>query len=111
MKKVKEWVKKYKKEIIIGVTAVVGGASLYFLIKNKAAITGKISLNIRFDNDEDLGMRKWKCRDYYNITINDSDLKLSDLGKLGEMIGDALPIIKADDASISSISTSYSKNK
>lgn len=105
---VKEWFKKHKKEIIVG-AAAIGGAAFYFLIKNKSSVRANLSFNIHFDSNDGLSTCYDRYnKDYYNFTLNSLNLGLADLGRLGEMIAEKLPIVKTDNAHISSITGTYS---
>lgn len=114
MKKIKAWLKKHKKEIIVGVVAA-SGTAIYFLVKeNKVGIKAGINLSLRFldgfDNEEE-----WYCQNgrsdlYTNINLNKPDLTLSDLGKLGDVLKENIPMIM-EDSKINRITVNYNQLK
>lgn len=111
MKKVKTWLKEHKKEIIVGAVAA-GGTALYFLTKQKkVGVKAGLNLTLRFldgveDDEECFGWRG-KSDIYTNINLNKPDLTVADLGKLGDMLKEKLPMI-AGDAKVNHLSANYS---
>lgn len=109
MSKVKQWVKDHKKEIIVGAVAA-GGTALYFLAKQKK-ITGfkaGLSLNLRFlEGDIDGCFEKNGSRDFYaSVNLNNPELTFADLGKLGDILKENLPMI-AGDVKVDHLSANY----
>lgn len=96
MKKVKEWFKKHKKEIIVGVAAA-GCTALYFLIKQKKVkIEAGLTVRLGFlDEIDDAEEYRYKNNIYSSINLNNPDLSLEDLGKLGDIIKSRFPAINA----------------
>lgn len=100
MKKVKTWFKEHKKEIIVGAVAA-GGTALYFLFKDKKINikTNGISLTLRLlnneleDREDVLGYRRRGSNSYASLNMNNPDITLKDMGKLGEMIKEKFPMI------------------
>lgn len=100
MKKVKQWMKDHKKEIIIGVVAA-GGTALYFLGKEKKikGIKAGLRLTFRFLNEEEDG-------DYYdsrsknnlhtNLTLHNPGYTVGDLGKIGAELMKSIPSLTKD---------------
>lgn len=112
MKKVKVWLKEHKKEIIVGAVAA-GGTALYFLAKQKkiTGVKAGLSLNLRFlEGEEDIDgcFGRSGSRDLYaSVNLNNPDLTFADLGKLGDMLKEKLPMI-AGDVKVDHLSANYS---
>ena len=100
MKKVKQWMKDHKKEIVVGVVAA-GGTALYFLGKGekiKGAKAG-LRLSFRFLNGEEDGdpygiQSKSNC--YTNLTLNNPGYTVGDLGKIGAELMKNIPSLTKD---------------
>ena len=109
--KVKQWIKDYKKEIIVGALAA-GGTALYFMAKEKeVCVKAGINLSLRFldcvnNKEECFGWRS-KSNLHANINLNKPDLTLSDLGKLGDMLREKVPMI-SEDTKVNYLSANYS---
>ena len=111
MKKVKQWIKDHKKEIIVGAVATVGTA-LYFMTKEKeVCVKAGINLSLRFldgvNNEEECFGWRSKSNLHTNINLNKPDLTLSDLGKLGDMLRENIPMI-SEDTKVNYLSANYS---
>lgn len=108
--KVKEWFKKHKKELIVGALAA-GGTALYFMLKEKkVGIKAGIKLNLQLldgvaDENGYYGGHH-KSDIYTNIIMHKPDLNLSDLGKLGDLLREKVPII-TEDTKIDHLSVNY----
>ena len=100
MKKVKQWVKDHKKEIIIGAVAA-GGTALYFLGKEKNIKGVKAGLRLSFeflDGEEDgdyYGLRS-KSDLYTNLNLHKPGYTVGDLGKIGEELMKNIPSLTKD---------------
>ena len=100
MKKVKQWMKDHKKEIIVCVVAA-GGTALYFLGKEKKIKGVKAGLRLSFeflDGEEDgdyYGLRS-KSGGYTNLTLRKPGYTVSDLGKIGEELMKKIPSLTKD---------------
>lgn len=100
MKKVKQWMKDHKKEIVICVVAA-GGTALYFLRKEKKINDIKAGLRLTFEflNGEEDG-------DYYsllsdsdchtNLVIHKPGYTVGDLGKIGAELMKYIPSLTKD---------------
>lgn len=111
MKKVKQWIKDHKKEIIVGAVAA-GGTALYFMAKEKkVGVKAGINLSLRFldgiNNEEECFGWRSKSNLHTNINLNKPDLTLSDLGKLGDMLREKMPMI-SEDTKVNYLSANYS---
>ena len=100
MKKVKQWMKDHKKEIIIGVVAA-GGTALYFLRKEKKIKGVKAGLRLSFkfldgEKDGDYYARLSDSECYTNLTIYEPGYTVSDLGKIGEELMKDIPSLTKD---------------
>ena len=100
MKKVKQWVKDHKKEIIIGAVAA-GGTALYFLGKEKKIKGVKAGLRLYFEfldseEDEDPYGIKSKIDRYTNLTLHNPGYTVGDLGKIGEELMKKIPSLTKD---------------
>ena len=99
MKKVKQWVKDHKKEIIIG--AVAGGTALYFLGKEKKIKGVKAGLRLTFEflnGEEDgdyYGLRS-KSDLYTNLNLHKPGYTVGDLGKIGAELMKNIPSLTKD---------------
>ena len=109
MKKVKEWLKKHKKEIIVGVAAA-GCTALYFLAKQKnVGVKASLNVMLRFldgEDDEQYGYHKNDV--YSSINLNKPDLSMEDLGKLGDILKNSFPNMAAG-TKLAHISANYSE--
>ena len=100
MKKVKQWMKDHKKEIIVcAVTA--GGTSLYFLRKEKKikGVKAGLRLSFKFLNSEEDGDPygiQSKSNRYTNLTLNNPGYAVGDLGKIGEELMKNIPSLTKD---------------
>lgn len=111
MKRVKQWIKDHKKEIIIGVVTA-GGTALYFMAKEKkVGVKAGINFSLRFldgvNNEEECFAWRSKSNLHTNINLNKPDLTLSDLGKLGDMLREKMPMI-SEDTKVNYLSANYS---
>ena len=100
MKKVKQWVKDHKKEIIIGAVAA-GGTALYFLGKEKKIKGVKAGLRLSFEfldgkEGEDYYARLSDSECYTNLTLREPGYTVGDLGKIGEELMKKIPSLKKD---------------
>ena len=100
MKKVKQWVKDHKKEIIIGAVAA-GGTALYFLGKEKKIKGVKAGLRLYFEffngeEDGDYYDLRSKSDSYTNLTIHNPGYTVGDLGKIGEELMKKIPSLTKD---------------
>ena len=100
MKKVKQWVKDHKKEIIIGAVAA-GGTALYFLGKEKNIKGVKAGLRLSFeflDGEEDgdpYGIQS-KSNCYTNLSLRNPGYTVGDLGKIGAELMKNIPSLTKD---------------
>ena len=100
MKKVKQWVKDHKKEIIIGAVAA-GGTALYFLGKEKNIKGVKAGLRLYFEflngeEDGDYYDLRSKSDSYTNLTLHNPGYTVGDLGKIGEELMKKIPSLTKD---------------
>ena len=100
MKKVKQWMKDHKKEIVVGVVAA-GGTALYFLGKGEKikGVKAGLRLSFRFlDGEEDgdpYGIQS-KSNRYTNLTLNNPGYTVGDLGKIGAELMKSIPSLTKD---------------
>ena len=100
MKKVKQWVKDHKKEIIIGAVAA-GGTALYFLGKEKNIKGVKAGLRLSFefldgeDDGDPYGVQS-KSNCYTNLTLRNPGYTVGDLGKIGAELMEKIPTLTKD---------------
>ena len=100
MKKVKQWMKDHKKEIVVGVVAA-GGTALYFLGKGEKikGVKAGLRLSFRFlDGEEDgdpYGIQS-KSNCYTNLTLNNPGYTVGDLGKIGAELMKNIPSLTKD---------------
>lgn len=100
MKKVKQWMKDHKKEIVVCVVAA-GGTALYFLRKEKKIKGIKAGLGLSFeflDGEEDgdyYGFRS-KSNIYTNLALNKPGYTVGDLGKIGAELMKSIPSLTKD---------------
>lgn len=100
MKKVKQWVKDHKKEIVVFVVAA-GGTTLYFLRKGEKINGIKAGLKLSFnfiDGEEDgdyYGPRS-KNNLYTNLALHKPGYTVGDLGKIGEELMKNIPSLTKD---------------
>ena len=100
MKKVKQWMKDHKKEIVIFVVAA-GGTALYFLGKEKKIKGVKAGLKLSFEfldgkEDEDYYARLSNSECYTNLTLREPGYTVGDLGKIGEELMKKIPSLTKD---------------
>lgn len=100
MKKVKQWVKDHKKEIIIGAVAA-GGTALYFLGKEKKIKGVKTGLRLTFEllngeEDGDYYGLQSKSDRYTNLTLHNTGYTVGDLGRIGEELMKSIPSLTKD---------------
>lgn len=100
MKKVKQWAKDHKKEIIVGVAAA-GGTALYFLGKEKKIKGVKAGLKLSFnflDGEEDGDyyslLSESDCRT--NLVLHKPGYTVGDLGKIGVELMKNIPSLTKD---------------
>ena len=100
MKKVKQWMKDHKKEIIIGVVAA-GGTALYFLGKEKniKGVKAGLRLSFEFLDGEEAGdpygvQSKSNC--YTNLSLRNPGYTVGDLGKIGAELMKNIPSLTKD---------------
>lgn len=114
MKKVKQWMKDHKKEIIIGVAAA-GGTALYFLGREKKIKGVKAGLKLTFgflDGEEDgdyYGLQSKSDR-YTNLTLHQPGYTVGDLGKIGEELMKSIPSL-TKDVSINHLNANFNAIK
>lgn len=86
MKKIKIFIKKHKKEIVVGSIAAAGTAA-FFLIKEKKANFG-VSISMRVGDYE-----RWdeNSRIHSSINLHNPDMYLGDLGEIGAKMIKMLP--------------------
>ena len=105
-----EWIKKHKKEIAIGTVSTIGAGLLYYKFGIKRPTNVEIENNkclevaknfLKSDQMEktiDIGIGTvtdyWKEGTYTNMILN--DIKVSDLGLVGEKIIDTIEDITED---------------
>ena len=100
MKKVKQWMKDHKKEIVVCVVAA-GGTALYFLGKEKKIKGIKAGLRLSFeflDSEEDgdpYGIKS-KIDRYTNLTLHNPGYTVDDLGKIGAELMKKIPSLTKD---------------
>ena len=100
MKKVKQWMKDHKKEIIVCVVAA-GGTALYFLGKEKKIKGVKAGLRLTFgfiegEEDEDPYGIQSKSNRYTNLTLHNPGYTVGDLGKIGAELMKNIPSLTKD---------------
>lgn len=100
MKKVKQWMKDHKKEIIICVVAA-GGTALYFLGKEKKIKGSKYGLRLSFEfldgeEGEDYYGLQSNSNRYTNLTLHNPGYTVGDLGKIGAELMKNIPSLTKD---------------
>ena len=100
MKKVKQWMKDHKKEIVVFVVAA-GGTALYFLGKEKKIKGVKAGLRLSFEfldgeEGEDYYSRLSDSECYTNLNIHKPGYTVGDLGKIGEELMKKIPSLTKD---------------
>ena len=100
MKKVKQWMKDHKKEIMICVVAA-GGTALYFIRKEKKikGIKAGLRLSFGFLNEEEDGDyydSRSKNNLYANLNLNNPGYTIGDLGKIGAELMKNIPSLTKD---------------
>lgn len=105
--KIKEWWKKHKKELLVGALAA-GGTAVCFLLKQKGVDPyARLTLNFQLGTyDDRWGNPKADTFDS-NIYLNKPDLKVKDLGKLGELLKQQFPTLP-DDVDLNWVRSTYS---
>lgn len=100
MKKIKQWMKDHKKEIIVGAVAA-GGTALYFLRKEKKIKGVKAGLRLSFEfldggEDEDYYGLRSKNDLYTNLNLHKPGYTVGDLGKIGAELMKNIPSLTKD---------------
>ena len=100
MKKVKQWMKDHKKEIIVFVVAA-GGTALYFLGKEKKikGVEARLRLTFEFLNGEENGdyyALRSKSNLYTNLNLHEPGYTVGDLGKIGAELMKNIPSLTKD---------------
>lgn len=98
MKKVKQWMKDHKKEIIICVVTA-GGTALYFLGKEKKIKGVKAGLGLTFgflEGDGDCYDLRSKSNLYTNLNLHNPGYTVGDLGKIGAELMKNIPSLTKD---------------
>lgn len=98
MKKVKQWIKDHKKEIIIYAVAA-GGTALYFIGKEKKikGVTAGLRLTFEFlEGDEDCSRLRAKNNLYTNLNLHKPGYTVGDLGKVGAELMKNIPSLTKD---------------
>ena len=100
MKKVKQWMKDNKKEIIVCVAAA-GGTALYFMRKEKKIKGIKAGLRLTFgflneEEDGDYFDSRSKNNLYTNLNLHDPGYTVGDLGKIGAELMKNIPSLTKD---------------
>lgn len=100
MKKVKQWMKDHKKEIIVCVAAA-GGTALYFMRKEKKIKGIKAGLRLTFgflneEEDGDYFDSRSKNNLYTNLNLHDPGYTVGDLGKIGAELMKNIPSLTKD---------------
>ena len=100
MKKVKQWMKDHKKEIVVFVVAA-GGTALYFLGKEKKIKGVKAGLKLSFEfldgkEGEDYYARLSDSECYTNLTLREPGYTVGDLGKIGAELMKKIPSLTKD---------------
>lgn len=98
MRKVKQWMKDHKKEIIIGVMTA-GGTALYFIGKEKKIKGVKAGFRLTFgflEGDEDCYDLRSKSNLYTNLNLHNPGYTVGDLGKIGEELMKNIPSLTKD---------------
>lgn len=100
MKKIKQWVKDHKKEIIVGAVAA-SGTALYFLRKEKKIKGVKAGLRLSFEfldggEDEDYYNPRSESSLYTNLNLHKPGYTVGDLGKIGAELMNKIPDLTKD---------------
>lgn len=100
MKKVKQWMKDHKKEIVVFVVAA-GGTALYFLRKEKKIKGVEAELKLSFEfldgkEGEDYYASLSNSECYTNLTLRKPGYTVGDLGKIGEELMKKIPSLTKD---------------
>ena len=100
MKKVKQWMKDHKKEIVVFVVAA-GGTALYFLGKEKKikGVKAGLSLSFKFldgEEDGDYYDLQSNSNRYTNLSLRNPGYTVGDLGKIGEELMKSIPSLTKD---------------
>lgn len=100
MKKVKQWMKDHKKEIVVCIVAA-GGTALYFIRKEKKIKGFKTGLRLTFgflneEEDGDYFDSRSKNNLYTNLNLNEPGYTVDDLGKIGAELMKNIPSLTKD---------------
>lgn len=98
MKKVKQWMKDHKKEIIICVVTA-GGTAIYFLKKEKKIKGVKAGLRLTFgflEGDEDYYGLRSDNNINTNLNLHNPGYTVGDLGKVGAELMKNIPSLTKD---------------
>lgn len=111
--KIKQWFKRHKKEILVGVTTA-SITALSFLIKDKKIqVKGGLNLDLRFKgytDDEDIYYGGYKEDRYYaSMNVRTPDFTINELGKLGNFLKESFPKIN-DTTKIEHLLVNYREN-
>lgn len=107
MKNGKIWLKEHKKELIVGVVAVAG--TVFIMRTKKIYAKGNLTLGVNFlDGADDDSPYFGRGDNYTNINMIKPNLKVSDLGKLGETLLEKIPDLTKDSA-IDYLNCSYNQ--
>ena len=100
MKKVKQWMKDHKKEIVVCVVTA-GETALYFLRKEKKIKGIKAGLRLTFgflneEEDGDYYGLQPKNNFYTNLNLHEPGYTVGDLGKIGAELMKNIPSLTKD---------------
>lgn len=110
MKKIKQWVKDHKKEIIVG-AVTAGGTTLYFLSKKKKIEGIKCGLRLSFEllngeKDEDYYGFRSNTKLYTSLNLHQPSYTVEDLGKIGIELMNKIPSL-TKDVKIENLNANY----
>lgn len=107
MKKIKQWIKNHKKDIGLFILAV-GGTSTFFLIKEGKlkCIHGYFSLNFNISTQRAGGYNLNDSTFYQSFNLDDPDISVGDLGKLGDVLKKYISGI-GDETKLTTVSASF----
>lgn len=111
MKKIKQWMKDHKKEIIVGAVAA-SGTALYFLSKEKKIKGVRAGLRLSFEflkgeDDGDYYGRQFNSNINTNLNLHKPDYTVGDLGKIGAELMKIIPSL-TKDVPINHLNVNYS---